>query len=188
MLGEICQFHLVQNSHSFSLIIVKTFVWTNQELIMIRRKFCFFVVFTVKDVFVQKFDIDREYVTGFLLPKLHTFYVQHFRPFVASLLWGNKMNRCTLDIPDIFLCVLNVVHHRANLSTITFLKFIRVKQRQFCLQEAICCLEVHSSIFLNFYSSLSLVLHESVLMPSTYLSLFPLAQTGLYPLAWYMYM
>ena len=104
-------------------------------------------------------------------------YIKHFGPFITSLLWENKMNRCTLDIHEFIFCVLHLVHE--NLSTITLLKFVEAKQRKICLQETICCLKVQSAIFWTLYSALSLVLHESVLMPPTYLLLFPLVLTGI---------
>ncbi|XP_061184370.1 uncharacterized protein LOC133192371 [Saccostrea echinata] len=56
------------------------------QLYISKRKYCYFVVFTFKDVFVQKIEIDQEYCEGSLLPKLELFYVQHFRPFLSSLL------------------------------------------------------------------------------------------------------
>ena len=83
------KFKFLEFDNSENICLKKSSVYYDQiqgQLFLSNRKFCYFVVFTFKDVFVQKIDIDREYVTGCLLPKLDTFYVKHFRPFVASLL------------------------------------------------------------------------------------------------------
>lgn len=56
------------------------------QLYISTRKYCYFVVFTFKDLFVQKIELDQQYCEGSLLPKLELFYVQQFRPFLSSLL------------------------------------------------------------------------------------------------------
>lgn len=43
------------------------------QLFLSNRKFCFFVVHTLQDLFVQKIYIDREYCIGCLIPKLGHF-------------------------------------------------------------------------------------------------------------------
>lgn len=43
------------------------------QLFLSNRKFCFFVVYTFQDLFVQKIYIDREYCIGCLIPKLEHF-------------------------------------------------------------------------------------------------------------------
>lgn len=44
-----------------------------RQLFLSIRKFCFFVVYTLQDLFVQKNYIDREYCIGCLIPKLEHF-------------------------------------------------------------------------------------------------------------------
>lgn len=39
------------------------------QLYISKRKYCYFVVFTFKDLFVQKFELDQQYCEGSLLPK-----------------------------------------------------------------------------------------------------------------------
>lgn len=56
------------------------------QLFLSNRKLCVFVVYTFKDLFVQKNYIEREYCIGCQIPKLELFYVKHFRPFVVSML------------------------------------------------------------------------------------------------------
>ena len=56
------------------------------QLYVCQKKFCYFVVYTFCDLFVQKISIDEEYCTGALLPKLELFYKKYLRPFIASTL------------------------------------------------------------------------------------------------------
>lgn len=45
------------------------------QLFLSNRKFCFFVVYTFQDSFVQKIFIDREYCIGCLIPTLEHFFM-----------------------------------------------------------------------------------------------------------------
>lgn len=54
------------------------------QLYISQRHYCYFVVFTFKDFFVQKIEFDRKYCEGSLLPKLDLFYTNHFRPYLSS--------------------------------------------------------------------------------------------------------
>ena len=56
------------------------------QLLISGRESCYFVVYTLKSLFVEKIDIDREYCGACLLPKLETFYTKYYRPFIASRL------------------------------------------------------------------------------------------------------
>ena len=48
------------------------------------RAFCYFIVFTFKDLFVEKIAHDVEFWKYSMLPKLELFYTKHFRPYVAG--------------------------------------------------------------------------------------------------------
>ena len=54
------------------------------QLLISKRKLCYFVVYTFEDMFVQKVPIDENYCTNSLLPKLSLFYERFFRPYLAS--------------------------------------------------------------------------------------------------------
>lgn len=56
------------------------------QLYISKRELCFFVVFTFKDLFVQKIRIDKAYCENSLLPKLDLFYSCYYKPYLASLL------------------------------------------------------------------------------------------------------
>ncbi|XP_076091240.1 uncharacterized protein LOC143063144 [Mytilus galloprovincialis] len=56
------------------------------QLFLCKRKYCFFVVYTFVDLFVQKIEINHDYCVGCLIPKLQLFYTRHFRPYIATLL------------------------------------------------------------------------------------------------------
>ncbi|XP_062603717.1 uncharacterized protein LOC134265512 [Saccostrea cucullata] len=55
------------------------------QLYVTKRSLCYFVVYTLSDLFVQKILFDDEYCNNCLLPKLETFYKTFFRSYVASL-------------------------------------------------------------------------------------------------------
>lgn len=57
------------------------------QLHICQNKSCYFVVYTFRDLFVEKINYDEEYWTGSLVPKLETFYTKFFRPFIAFTLW-----------------------------------------------------------------------------------------------------
>ena len=54
------------------------------QLLISKRKLCYFIVYTFEDMFVQKVPIDENYCTNSLLPKLSLFYERFFRPYLAS--------------------------------------------------------------------------------------------------------
>ncbi|XP_048779437.2 uncharacterized protein LOC125682910 [Ostrea edulis] len=56
------------------------------QLYISKRKFCYFVVFTLRDLFVQKIPLDTYYCEHSLLPKLKVFFEKYYRPFIASKL------------------------------------------------------------------------------------------------------
>lgn len=56
------------------------------QLFICEKTSCYFVVYTFKDLFVQRIDLDAEYCIGSLIPKLELFYTKHFKPFVANSL------------------------------------------------------------------------------------------------------
>ena len=56
------------------------------QLYISNRKYCYFVVFTLKHLFVQKIFIDKYYCENSLLPKLKVFFEKYYRPFIASSL------------------------------------------------------------------------------------------------------
>jgi hypothetical protein len=56
------------------------------QLYIANRSFCFFVIYTFCDLFVQKIYIDKSYVENSLLPKLKIFFEKYFRPHIASRL------------------------------------------------------------------------------------------------------
>ncbi|XP_069117170.1 uncharacterized protein [Argopecten irradians] len=54
------------------------------QMLLSKTKYCYFVVYTFVDLFVQKIVFDAEYSEFSLLPKLELFYRKHFRPYIAS--------------------------------------------------------------------------------------------------------
>ena len=56
------------------------------QLAISKRKYCFFVVFTFVDIFIEKIQFDPEFFKNHMLPKLTTFFENHYRPFIASKL------------------------------------------------------------------------------------------------------
>ncbi|XP_063436162.1 uncharacterized protein LOC134717599 [Mytilus trossulus] len=56
------------------------------QLFLSNREHCYFIVYTFKDLFVEKIGINHDYCVGCLLPKLELFYSKHFRPYIASIL------------------------------------------------------------------------------------------------------
>jgi hypothetical protein len=53
------------------------------QLLVTKRKFCYFVVYTFSDLFVEKIAIDEDYCQYSLVPKLELFYTKYFRPYLA---------------------------------------------------------------------------------------------------------
>jgi len=51
-----------------------------------KKKFCYFVVYTFKDLFVEKVAFDEFFFTNEILPKTHNFYENFYRPHIASKL------------------------------------------------------------------------------------------------------
>lgn len=56
------------------------------QLFLAQRKYCFFIVYTFVDIFIEKVYIDQEFCTFSLIPKLALFFEKHFRPYLASKL------------------------------------------------------------------------------------------------------
>ncbi len=56
------------------------------QLGIAKKKKCYFVVFTLKDLFVQEVYFDQAFYAQEMLPKLKKFYEQSYRPYVASKL------------------------------------------------------------------------------------------------------
>jgi hypothetical protein len=53
------------------------------QLSITKRKICFFVVYTFKDLLVLRVPFNEKYCNSTLRPKLYGFYVSTFRPFIA---------------------------------------------------------------------------------------------------------
>lgn len=62
----------------------KYFYQVQGQLFVSKRKFCYFIVFTFKDLFVEKIEIDNEYCQFSIVPKLELFYFKHFRKYIAG--------------------------------------------------------------------------------------------------------
>lgn len=56
------------------------------QLLATQRQFCYFVVFTFCDLFVQKIEFEHDYCYHSIIPKLELFYTKYFRPYIASTL------------------------------------------------------------------------------------------------------
>lgn len=56
------------------------------QLFIAKRKYCYFIVYTFVDLFVQVVDYDENFCLNSLVPKLSMFYEKYFRPYLASLL------------------------------------------------------------------------------------------------------
>ncbi len=54
------------------------------QLALAKRKFCFFVVYTFQDIFVEKIPFDLDFFSSQMLPNLTKFYEDFYRPYVAS--------------------------------------------------------------------------------------------------------
>ena len=54
------------------------------QLYITKRRYCFFVVYTFEDLFVQKLEIDNDYCNFCLLPKLKLFYEKYLRKYIAD--------------------------------------------------------------------------------------------------------
>jgi len=54
------------------------------QLGITNAKHCYFVVYTFKDIFVQKIPFDAQFFHGVMVPKLKHFYENYYRPYVAS--------------------------------------------------------------------------------------------------------
>ncbi len=56
------------------------------QLAISKRKLCYFVVYTMIDFLVIEVNYEDEFFRAEMLPKLKSFYVSHFRSYVASTL------------------------------------------------------------------------------------------------------
>lgn len=53
------------------------------QLAITKRKSCFFVVYTVADIFIEEIVLDEEYWNLCMLPRLTLFYEKYLRPYIA---------------------------------------------------------------------------------------------------------
>lgn len=56
------------------------------QLIISKRQHCFFIVHTEVDIFIEKIYADTAFFLSEMLPKLKSFYENHYRPYVAAQL------------------------------------------------------------------------------------------------------
>jgi hypothetical protein len=56
------------------------------QMFVAKKQTCYFVVYTFKDLFIQRVDIDHECCQNSLLPKLDIFYDKFYMPYLTSLL------------------------------------------------------------------------------------------------------
>jgi hypothetical protein len=56
------------------------------QLFITKNKYCYFIVYTFVDLYVQVVEFDEQYCLNSLVPKLSLFFEKHFRPYVSSLL------------------------------------------------------------------------------------------------------
>ena len=56
------------------------------QMFIAKKKCCYFVVYTFKDLFIQNIDFDLEYCENSLFPKLELFYDKYFKPYLSSIL------------------------------------------------------------------------------------------------------
>lgn len=54
------------------------------QLYISKRRHCYFIVYTFKDMLIQKVVLDNDYCEGSLLPKLSLFYEKYLRPYIAK--------------------------------------------------------------------------------------------------------
>ncbi|XP_013391521.1 uncharacterized protein LOC106159688 [Lingula anatina] len=64
----------------------KYYAQVQGQLFITKRSFCYFVVFTFKDLFVELIHSDTEYFSTCILPRLTLFYEKHYRKYVAASL------------------------------------------------------------------------------------------------------
>lgn len=76
-----------------NIVLKKTSKYYDQiqgQMLICNAKVCCFVVYTFKDLFIQRVEFDETYCLHSILPKLELFYEKHFRPFLASKLWDRS--------------------------------------------------------------------------------------------------
>jgi hypothetical protein len=56
------------------------------QLYICKRQWCYFIVYTFKDILIRKIMIDKEYCEHSLLPKLEVFYEKYLRKYIAAQL------------------------------------------------------------------------------------------------------
>ena len=125
--GSKLKFLEFHNSANHLFTKIKCLLWSDSRAIVpVKRKIMLFVVFIFKDCLCTE---------NWYWDRICTLvYVKHFGPFITSLLWENKMNRCTIDIHEFIFCVLHLVHE--NLSTITLLKLLKQnKEKSACKRQ-----------------------------------------------------
>ena len=57
------------------------------QMYIAKKKTCYFIVYTFRDLFIQKLEFDLEYYENSLLPKLEMFYDKFFKPYLSTILW-----------------------------------------------------------------------------------------------------
>ena len=61
------------------------------QLAVAKSTECFFVIYTSVDLFVEKIRFDPEFYLNDMLPKLKSFYINFYRPFLASDCKNNEL-------------------------------------------------------------------------------------------------
>ena len=56
------------------------------QLAITKCKICYFFVYTLKDMFVERIEFDQKFFSENMLPHLKDFFENHFRPYVAKKL------------------------------------------------------------------------------------------------------
>ena len=56
------------------------------QLAVTKCRYCFFIVYTTKELFVQKIEFDPKFFNEKMLPKLELFFNSYYRHFIASKL------------------------------------------------------------------------------------------------------
>ena len=62
----------------------KYFYQVMGQLMLSRKKKCYFVVFTFKDLFIEEIALDEKFFLSNMLPKLKHFYLHHYRKFTEE--------------------------------------------------------------------------------------------------------
>lgn len=55
------------------------------QLYICKKSYCYFIIYTKNDIFIQKIDLYPNFCMDSLLPKLKLFYKNSYRPFLAKI-------------------------------------------------------------------------------------------------------